>query len=118
MEPPTVALEQRPPAVAADRVADQRTDEVADRSREGDHEKGGHPPAELVAEERHVTFRDERAGRERAPVEHHDLARSREHGVDHHQEEDGVHAVRGDLRGECRGDAGEHADAESMTDAR
>ena len=44
---------------------------------------------------------------DRARVEHHDLARGREDGVDRHQPEHGVDAVRGDGGGEARGDRGQ-----------
>ena len=52
----------------------------------------------VIAEEGDVLPR-ERAGRERAAVDHHDLARGRENGVDDHQHEDGVDAVVADRSG-------------------
>ena len=75
VEPAPAALEKRPAAVEADRPADQRADQVAERPGERDREVGveaaplGPEDDELVRE---------RAGGERAGVEHHELARRRE----------------------------------------
>ena len=103
VEPAPVALEQRPAAVVADRPADERADRVPDRAGEGHRRRRPRTVrVDRVAEEDDV-LPGERAGRERARVDHHELARGREDGVDEHQDEDGVDAVVAD-EGSDRGD--------------
>ena len=65
------------------------------------------PCDEVSAEERHALTR-ERAGRDCAAVDHHDLARRREDGVDDHQPEDRVDARVADPAGDGARDRGDH----------
>src|ERR1700722_1263538 len=96
----TVALEQRLAAVDADQPADDRAERVPGEAGERDGEVGVEPGAEVVPEERDLT--GERAGGERAAVEHRQLARHRQHGRKGHEREDGEQAVVSDERGHRR----------------
>ena len=51
-------------------------------------------------------------GRERSRVQHHQLARRGEDGIQRHQEKDGVDAVVPDQRGERARDAGDRHPAD------
>src|SRR5205823_5577250 len=97
-------LEQRPAAVGADPPADDRAGEIADRAGERHREERPEGRRDPRSEERHVLGR-ERAGRERAGVDHDELARRREDRVDRHQGEDGVQTVVADEGGDRPGDA-------------
>ena len=97
MEPATVPLEVRAPAVEADRPAHHRAERVADRPGERDREVRGPALVDRAPEERHLLVRERSRG-ERAAVDHDELARRRQHGVDEHEQEDRVEAVVPDDR--------------------
>jgi len=59
--------------------------------------------------EEHDVLRGKGARGERARVDHHQLARSREDGVDRHQQEHRIDAVVADERRNRAGDRREHA---------
>ena len=97
MEPLAVSLDERPAAVVADPPAGERAERVADRSR-GHHDRERLPAARHLASEDDDVLAGERAGGERARVEHHELAGRGQHRVDEHQREHGVDAVVADER--------------------
>ena len=106
-------LEVRPSTVEPDRPPSDRADRVADRARERDRDVRRKSLVDRASEERDVLV-GERTRRESARVDHHELARGREHRVDEHEAEDGVEAVVPDRRrdgvGEPAQDGGdEHA---------
>src|SRR3954465_614157 len=105
---PPMALRERPPAGAADPPADHRAEQVAQRP--GERHRHVRPAAGLdaVAEE-HDVLRGEGARGERARIDHHQLAGSREDRVDRHQQEDRVDAVVADEGRNGAGDRREHA---------
>src|SRR5438270_5888741 len=89
VEEAPASLEQRPAAVGADPPAGDRADEVADRSGERHREECPERRRDPRPEERHV-LRGECASRERAGVDHDELARRGKDRVDRHQAEDRV----------------------------
>src|SRR6185312_3840542 len=102
VQPPPVALEERPPAAAADRPADERAGEVAERPGEREHDVALGPGLHDVAEDDGLRAGD-RARGERAGEEHRQLAADREEGVDRHDHEDRVGAVVADPGRQLRG---------------
>ena len=107
VEPASLALDQRPPAVVADRTSRSPSPRCSRRL----------PPATWRQRPRSgnrcASRKGQRAGRRtrstaRAPgVEHHELARGREDRVEQHQEEDRVEAVVTDERRQGGGDRGQ-----------
>ena len=95
---PAVPLEQRPAAAEADRPADQRADEVAERP--GERRRRCTPRSASRSGGRTASrAADERAARQRARVDHHELARRPGSTASiEHQHEDGVDAVVADER--------------------
>src|SRR3954451_6662463 len=113
VEPATVAFEQGPSSVAADRPADERAHEIAERAREGERDIGAGAVADPASEERHALAGRGDPRSDRSGIEHHELARRREEGVDRHQPEDGVDAVIRHRGGEARRDAREEHRADT-----
>src|SRR3954471_1954643 len=115
MEPAPVVLQERPPAVEADRPAGDRAEEVAERACERRGDKGpgvrGDPRPEQID-----VLAGEGAGREGTRVDHDELTERGQHCVDRHQTEDGVDAVVSDQRGERAGETGDRH-REEATDA-
>jgi hypothetical protein len=106
VQPPAVALEQRPPAPAPDAPADERAADVAEGSRGDEHEKARDAGRERVAEERGMGA--QRAARQGARDQHRQLATGGEERVERHDGEHGVDAVARDRVGERLRDGGEH----------
>jgi hypothetical protein len=117
VQPAAAALEQRAPAAQPDPPADDAADGVAERPGERHHDERPRAEADLRAEEGDVVRGAEDARGDGSRVQHHELARRGEDGVDRHQHEDGVGAVRRNLRGQARGDAREQG-AESTSAGR
>ena len=92
VQPPPVAVEERPSAAAADRPADERAGEVAERPGEREDDVALGPGRHDVAEDDRLRAGD-RARGERAGEEHHQLAADRQEGVDRHDREDRIGAV-------------------------
>src|SRR5581483_9749100 len=107
VEPAAALLEERTPAVASDRPADERAGEIAERPGEREHDEGSRAEADVGAEQGHSVRGLEDSGRDGARIEHHELAQGGEDGVDGHEPEDGVDTVIRDGGGEARGDARE-----------
>src|SRR4051812_24623719 len=95
VEPAAVAVEQRAAAVEADPPADDRADEVAERSRKRDGEIRAEPVRQIRSEE--GERRTERTRGDGAADDHHELARRRQDSIDRHQDEDRIEAVIADL---------------------
>ena len=94
-----MSLEVGAPSVQADGPAADRSERVADRASESDGDVGRKPVLDRPTEE-HDVLAGERSRRDCAPVDHHDLARGREQGIDEHEDEDGIEAVVADRRGD------------------
>ena len=98
-----MSLQVRPAPVEPDRPAHDRAERVADRAGQGDRHVGPGGRVDLVAEDGDVGA-GERPGRDRASVDHHELARGGQDRVDEHEEEHGVEAVVPDDAGDGLGD--------------
>src|SRR6478672_11576142 len=105
VEPAAVALEQRPAPVAADRPAYEGAHEIAERPSKSKRDVGTGSEADPRTEQRYPVRGREDSRGDCARVQHHELARRREEGVDRHQAEDGVDAVIRYRGGEARRDA-------------
>src|SRR6266508_3444830 len=106
MEPAAPSFEERPAAIETDCPAADRADEVAERPCQRHRDirpdaRGDAGPEEIDE------LRRERPGGQRPGVDHDELARSRERGVDRNQQKDGVEAVVSDQRGQEARDAGD-----------
>src|SRR6478752_4486598 len=113
VEPAAVALEEWPAPVPADRPADEGADEVAERPGKSERDVGTGTKADPRTEQRHPVRGREDSRCDCARIQHHELARGREEGVDRHQAEDGVDAVIRYCGGEARGDAREEHRADT-----
>ena len=92
-----MAFDQRTASVVADAPAEHRPERVAGNARQRHDDEAPEVRVDLPAEEDDVLAR-ERPCRERAGVEHDELARGRQQRVDQHQGKDGVEAVVADKR--------------------
>src|SRR6266540_813677 len=106
VQPPPALLQQGPAAVEADRPAADGAHQVAERAGERHHHISPEVGRDPRPEEVDVLPGERRRG-QRTRVDHDELARRWKHGVDRHQEEDGVDAVVSDQRGEGARDAGD-----------
>src|SRR5262245_17570181 len=106
MEPASVSLDERTPAVEADRPADDRADGLAGYPRRGDRDVAPEVGVDLVAEQDDVLAGQGARG-EDARIEHHELARGRKDRVDQHQREHGVQPVVADEVGQGAREGGQ-----------
>src|SRR5581483_8743655 len=106
VEEAAVPQHERAPAEVADPPAERGADDVADRSRDDDGDVG--PGMRVHSRAEHVDrYARERPARDGAGVEHHELARHRQHSRDDEQPEDRVDAVVADSVGDRPGEAAE-----------
>src|SRR5688572_27148808 len=98
VHPASVPLEERSAPEIADAPAEKRAEHVTEHPRERHRHVGPCGRLDRLPEERHLVAR-EGADRDRARIEHHELARRSDDGVDEHQQDDRIQAVVADRRG-------------------